>query len=92
MDGSARYPNYLCSQCLAQITDSNGRSIEYFNSTMGLLIGRYKMEPTNRYPNNQCFLFGKEYRASEGRFGGVIVSPAEPGTPIEETFSENKST
>ncbi|WP_144208216.1 hypothetical protein [Shewanella donghaensis] len=81
-----RYPKYLCFDCVAELTDEDGLGINYHNSSLGYLYGTYKEDAAKRYPNNRCFYKGIEYRAREGRFGGVVVQPAVEGEAIEKTL------
>lgn len=85
-----RYPNYLCLDCTSRLTDEHGVEIEFFNSGLGMLYARYKETPSLNYPNNRCFLENNEYRANEGRFGGVVVQPSTADASISITLAMPK--
>lgn len=74
-----RYPNHLCSHCVNNAVDSNGRSLVFYNSSMS---GGFKahFKDNNRLAqevtkNHIVFVNGTKIWANEARFGGIVLQP-----------------
>lgn len=75
-----RYPKYICSKCANKtIVDENGVELKFSNIGFsgGLRISYYKdgekfNEETDKV-EKICFLDGKQYIATEARFGGIVI-------------------
>lgn len=76
-----RYSDALCEPCESQLSDAHGRAVAAYNEDLlgtGLVV-------LHRDDGSRCesgsaegyvFIKGRRYRASEARFGGVVVRPA----------------
>ena len=71
-----RYPKSICHTCSLQITDLNGKKVEFFNSHItgsgyqGYYFGTGQKE---KYDSELCYINGKEFYAEEARFGGIVI-------------------
>lgn len=74
----ARYPHYICRDCLALLCDANGRRVRYTN-THGLGYGcrGYYADSDwkETYDEPYCYIGQKKFFAKEARFGGIVVQP-----------------
>jgi hypothetical protein len=70
-----RYPNYLCSDCVARAVDEGGRPLRFGNTGIGGgFVASYPGGETKR-DSHLCFVDGVTCWADEARFGGIVVQP-----------------
>lgn len=70
-----RYPNYLCSECVAAAVDENGRALTFSNVGIGGgFVAGYAGTNETR-DSHTCFVKGVTCWADEARFGGIVVQP-----------------
>jgi hypothetical protein len=75
---SARYPRYVCVDCVERTQSVRGRSVSYgVEVPFGPLVGRYVVT-RRRYAQDECFIDGVRCRVSEAHFGGVVIEPTQP--------------
>ncbi|MFN1835254.1 hypothetical protein AB2B38_008330 [Balneola sp. MJW-20] len=79
-----RYPNYVCVDCQERMTDKEGRRVDFAERSEqrdGVIylkgIGGYYVDTDENYDSLFCFIDGSKFRASEARFGGVVIQPVE---------------
>jgi ADP-ribosyl-[dinitrogen reductase] hydrolase len=68
-----RYPRYVCRECAKRAADRDGRKLTFSNVDMS---GGYRAEYADtaaEYNSHVCFIDGIECRASEARFGGIVI-------------------
>jgi len=76
---SDRYPEYLCRDCEARAVDVNGARVTGSNASPsgGFLLqwpnGEHEPLPCS---SARVWVDGREWRYSEARFGGVLITPA----------------
>lgn len=75
----ARYPDYLCRDCLGRVTDADARPLTLVNtSEAGGVAARYAdsgelaEEPS---VTGVVYVDGVRCRAQESRVGGIVVQP-----------------
>ncbi|MEM6686543.1 MAG: hypothetical protein AAF617_12240 [Bacteroidota bacterium] len=75
-----RYPKYICGDCSSKvITDENGYELSFYNIGMsgGLRVIFKKDEKVIKEDTSlseqRCFIDGKPFIATEGRFGGIVI-------------------
>ena len=74
---STRYPGALCESCQASVVDIDGNRVGLFNQDMsgGLVIKALDDEVVVNPEDMPLFCKGLECRATEHRFGGVVLQP-----------------
>jgi hypothetical protein len=73
VDPSARYPRYVCQDCVARARSPRGRSVQFaIEAPFGPLIGRYA-GTRRRYDRADCFIDGVRCLVSEAHFGGLVI-------------------
>lgn len=75
-----RHPKTICRNCRAEISDKNGRKLDFFNTeALGSGCQGYysDSQQTEKYNSDLCYINGKEYFAEEGRFGGIVIQRKE---------------
>lgn len=71
-----RHPKLICKDCKNNLTSSDGRKVEFFNSEalgygcQGYYSGTNQIE---KYDYNECYIDNKIFVAEEGRFGGIVI-------------------
>ncbi|WP_083941603.1 ADP-ribosylglycohydrolase family protein [Sanguibacter suarezii] len=71
-----RYPDFVCSWCAAWVTDEDGRYVWLSNTSFS---GGFDAHYADGKPasdlarSGKVFIAGQPFRASEARFGGVVV-------------------
>lgn len=68
-----RYLRYVCRECAGRAADRDGRKLTFSNVDMS---GGYRAEYADTgadYNSHVCFIDGIECRASEARFGGIVI-------------------
>lgn len=71
-----RYPDFVCSWCAAWVTDEDGRPVWLSNTSFS---GGFDAHYADGKPasdlarSGKVFIAGRPFRASEARFGGVVV-------------------
>ena len=69
-----RYPKALCHDCTQEISDKDGRKVEFFNSMnvlcQGYYVGTHQKE---KYDSTICYIGEKEFEAYEAKFGGIVI-------------------
>ncbi|MFV0174718.1 hypothetical protein OBK14_10475 [Empedobacter falsenii] len=71
-----RYPKSICQKCKNELTSSDGRKVEFFNSeALGFGCQGYYSDTnqTEEYNSNESYIGNKTFVADEGRFGGIII-------------------
>lgn len=80
---NSRYPDYLCRNCAARVTDADGRAVKYMNTSPGTpniiesLTASYA--DGTPYMSQICFVDGVRCHAREAHMGGIVVRPATDG-------------
>jgi hypothetical protein len=70
-----RYLHPLCSACVMEATDQEGRPLRFRNtSASGGFEARYA-DDWKPYDSDECFVRGVRCRTEEHRFGGIVVQP-----------------
>lgn len=77
---STRYPAALCELCQAAVVDAAGRPVQLFNE--GFSGGLKIVTHTDTLVGSDAEKFplyakGVECRASEHRFGGIVIQPVD---------------
>ena len=72
-DLSERYPNYVCQDCKELATDKSNRKLEFFNTSFAGGYGARYADNKEPYDSHVCYIQGKECRADEAYFGGIVV-------------------
>ncbi len=75
---NALYPKYLCSECCAKLTDSEGRAVVFSNTGfMGTgCQGYYRNSESQKlYNSNICYIEKEKFVADEAKFGGIVIQP-----------------
>lgn len=73
---NARYPKYICGDCVELLTDMEGRKVEYFNTELlghgcqGYYVGTEQRE---KYNSTICYIKDRKFYAEEARFGGIVI-------------------
>jgi len=79
----ARYPKYVCRDCVLKATDSNGRALIFGNPyPLGHGFAAKYADTGEEYDSRVCYIDGVECRAAEARFGGIVVETVEKPTKI----------
>lgn len=71
-----RYPKAICETCKSQLTSSDGRKVEFYNTDVmgtgcqGYYVGTNQEE---KYNSMSCYIGDKTFVAEEHRFGGVVI-------------------
>lgn len=68
-----RYPKALCRNCFSELTDTNGRKVEFFTLDYGCQGYFKNTEQQEKYNSDVCFIDDKEFLAEEARFGGIVI-------------------
>lgn len=72
---SARFPRYVCEECVEIARDAEGRRVEFFNEgPFGGVVVRV-METEEELAEHKCWIDGRECSVMEGKFGGIVVQP-----------------
>ncbi|MCB0636426.1 MAG: hypothetical protein KDC54_07395 [Lewinella sp.] len=71
------YPTGLCGNCISQLTDIDGRSVQFSNVTMSGGCQGYYLDTKEKYDHYHCYIGDKKFYALEMKFGGVAVVPFE---------------
>ncbi|MEC7987391.1 MAG: hypothetical protein VX278_19640 [Myxococcota bacterium] len=74
----ARYPRYICHPCGARITDEEGRSVYYVNTSAGGGCQGYYQDDQSPYNQRECYVGSTRCIASEARFGGIVIQVPKP--------------
>jgi hypothetical protein len=72
---SSRYPNYVCSSCVAEAKDAFGRAVDFQNTAMSGGYEAVCIATGEVSRSHRCFIRGVECDADEARFGGIVVTP-----------------
>jgi len=73
---NARYPKYICEDCVELLTDTSGRKVKFFNTELighgcqGYYEGAGSKE---KYHLTTAFIEEKEFFAKEAYFGGIVI-------------------
>ena len=74
-----RYPNYVCRDCIEEAppVNSDGRRISYTNvgvhgGIQSLVDGSAEWRQDSDCEAD-CYVKGRQCRAEEGRFGGIVI-------------------
>lgn len=84
VEGSLRYPAYLCGDCSRQAADENGRLLKFHNESFsGGFVAKYADTGEAR-DSHICFIRGVRCWADEAHMGGIVIRPvdieaADPG-------------
>jgi len=71
----ARYPRYLCMECVSRAKSKDGRPLKFSNIDMtGGFIAQYA-DTSEPYDSHECFVYGIHCHADEGHFGGIVIQP-----------------
>lgn len=74
---SARYPRYLCRDCMGRATAPDGGRLEFFNASMsGGYTARFVATGAD-YPSHDCLVDGVQCRADEAHMGGIVLQPVD---------------
>jgi hypothetical protein len=71
---SARYPSYVCDECVELVRTAYGEKVHYINQSFGFGVQGILETGTIIY-DTICFIHNKRYRVLEARFGGIIIVP-----------------
>lgn len=75
VQASARYPNYLCGNCVHIALSEDGRPVKFYNEDIsGGCVGQYSDTKT-KYEGNILYVNGIKCYAEEARFGGIVIRP-----------------
>lgn len=70
---SARYPHYVCRDCVSEATDEAGRPLEFLNwDNEDGFMARYRDTGELR-ENHDCVIRGTRCWAGEAYMGGIVV-------------------
>jgi|CXWL01.1.fsa_nt_gi uncharacterized C2H2 Zn-finger protein len=80
------YPNHLCSECAAKVTDKKGRPIGFSNvekvttsrKKVTIHVGGahgYYQDSGAPYRGTDCYAGGLRCRVEEAHFGGIVIKP-----------------
>jgi hypothetical protein len=71
---STRYPKYICEECTLKVTDKDGRSVYFANTTLlGFGCQGHYRDKNEIYNSHFCFVNGILCVAEEARFGGIVI-------------------
>lgn len=71
---SSRYPKYLCGNCADRTTNSRGRAIAFYNTTLlGQGCAGEYIDSQEPYESTVCFVDRIPRKAEECHFGGNLV-------------------
>lgn len=74
---AARYPGYVCAECIGLAEAPDGRLVEAGNADIwGGIQLRYR-DTGEPHDGVRLFIRGIECEASEARFGGVVIQAIE---------------
>ena len=68
----SRYPRYVCRACAARTRDDGGRPVGFFNEGLYGVVGVY-LDTRDPYRETRCWIDGRACRASDARFGGIVI-------------------
>lgn len=76
---NVRYTKYLCDSCMRLVCDAKGRKVVFYNTdAFGGCQGYYAdTQLKELYNSNYCYIQEQKYKASEARFGGIVIIPVE---------------
>ncbi|MBF9523532.1 hypothetical protein BKG83_04730 [Mycobacteroides chelonae] len=79
-----RYPRSVCADCAARATDSTGRTITGYNTSLGggfqAVFTDTQQECDEVTRSNRCWIDGHPCGINEARFGGVVVEALPPSS------------
>ena len=73
----ARYPEYLCEECVGKATDEEGRSLAFSNVSPTGGFEAVVRDSGETRDSHICFVDGWRCWADEARFGGIVVQPGQ---------------
>ena len=86
----ARYPGYLCRDCVGRAATADGRALTLVNTTVsGGFAARYADNgelAEEESVTHIVYVDGIRCRADEARFGGIVVQPE----PAEQPSDSNR--
>jgi len=91
----ARYPKYICKDCVKLLTDKSGRLVAYGNEREDTISfghgcqGYYQDNTTENYNSNISYINQSSYEAQEARFGGIVVQLKEKYEPDLTVTNKN---
>ncbi|MEI7851298.1 MAG: hypothetical protein WCH86_05655 [Kiritimatiellales bacterium] len=68
-----RYPTYLCADCATKVSDEKGRKLTISNASTPDGIEVMISDTGEIRESRECYVDGIKCRASESRFGGVVI-------------------
>lgn len=77
-----RYPRAVCRACYDKACDDQGRTLKFYNTSMGGGFKAVVADTQEEYPGHICYIGGMECWADEARFGGIVIQPHD-GQPFE---------
>lgn len=70
-----RYSNYVCEDCSEKAVTDKGEKIKFYNTdALGYGVTAEK-EDGSTYNSNICYIEKIKCKASEARFGGIVIMP-----------------
>lgn len=69
----SRYPTYLCKDCVALVTDTQGRKVSFGNTSFSGGCQGYYRDSDEKYDSDDCYIEDKRFVAKEARFGGTVI-------------------
>jgi DNA-directed RNA polymerase subunit RPC12/RpoP len=70
-----RYPNYVCEDCSEKAVTDKGEKVKFYNAEFLGFGVTAKKEDNSIYSSDICYIEGIKCKASEARFGGIVIMP-----------------
>ncbi|MEL6342040.1 MAG: hypothetical protein AAFV53_02835 [Myxococcota bacterium] len=74
----ARYPRYVCGECVGRAVCEQGRPLTFFNLGVSGGFGAKYADDGSPRSSGVCFIDGRRCIADEARFGGIVVQLTDP--------------
>jgi hypothetical protein len=81
---SSRYPDYICTSCVADARNDMGRPVDFQNTAMSGGYEAVCIDTGQTSDSHRCFIRGIECYAGEAKFGGVVVTPSISAVSLED--------
>ena len=73
---SARYPNYVCADCVSGAKAPDGRPLKFINESLSGGFQAFYADTLERYESHVCFIGSISCFADEAYSGGIVIQPA----------------
>ncbi len=68
-----RYPRAVCHSCYSKASDTQGRKLSFFNTSISGGFEAIITETKEKYQSHICYIDGVKCWADEARFGGIVI-------------------